>query len=265
MPAKMAYLMLRREPEYRMMCFHDGLVAAGFLVNLREPRSIKPGDVMLTWNRSGSNEVLANCFEQGGGTVIVTENGYIGEDEDKRHLYALALRGHNGSGQWYVGPEDRLQKFKIELQPWREAGHHILICPNRQIGPRIYRQPLNFAEQAAIYIRQHTSRPIHIRPHPGNWQVNPPKIPLEADLIGAWACVVWSSSAGVRALSLGIPVFYKAHYWICSDAASDNLAQIESPTMLDRKPSFHNMSWAQWSLREIGKGEPFHHLLASHQ
>lgn len=256
-----AYLRIEKGPEYRFNAFYEGLIAAGYTTTPREPRSINPGDVLVMWNRGGTNETFGSIFEKAGGTVLVAENGYIGADENGHQLYAIAKGGHNGSGTWYQGGSERWKELNIELQPYRKDGSHVLLCPNRFIGSKVMRMPLGYAEFMTTRLNDLTKRPIHIRPHPGNWQVNPPKTPLEDDLRNAWAVGIWSSSSGVRALVSGIPVFYFAPYWIASDAADNDITHIENPVLKDRLPAFEKLAWAQWTLNEIRKGLPFYYLL----
>jgi hypothetical protein len=163
-----AYCLIRREPCYRFDAFMQGLSNAGFNPVTREPRHIREGDLLVVWNRAGTNEVLADCFERGGGTVIVAENGYIGRDSQKRQYYSLAIHGHNGSGVWYPKGPERFHKMGIHLEPWRLTGKNILICPNRRIGPKKFQMPENYDKHIACGLLSVTNRTIRTRPHPGN-------------------------------------------------------------------------------------------------
>lgn len=256
----MAHLFLKRDPAYRAEAFYAGLVAAGYMVDWREPRQANRGDVIVIWNKGGLDESRANAFEKAGGTVLVAENGYFGTDIDGNQLYAISEHGHNGSGRWTQGVGKRWDLLNTTIKPWRLKGQHILICPNRYIGSRLMRQPADFIASTVQLLQDRTERQIRIRPHPGNWQVSPPKVPIEEDLENAWACVIWASSAGVRALVAGIPVICLAPNWICQDAATDTLNDIEWPKLPDREPVLERMAWAQWTLREISLGTPFEYL-----
>jgi len=151
--------------------------------------------------------------------------------------------------------------LNIELKPWRSYGSQILVCPNRHIGSKLMRMPFDFAVTASQVLRKYTKRPILVRPHPGNWQASPPKVPIKEALQDIWAVVIWSSSAGVHALVEGIPVFYCAPHWILSGAADNNLAYIENPTPQERLSAFERLAWAQWTIDELRKGEAFECLL----
>lgn len=261
----MAYCTLRKEPHYRHEAFIAGLEAADYVVSTREPRRINAGDVMVLWNLSGTNEVFADCFKKGGGTVYVVENGYIGKDEDGQQYYAIAKDGHNGSGQWYIGGPERLDILKINLGNWKHNPEgHILVCPNRYIGSKQMRMPADWLQKTVERLGQ-WNRPIRVRHHPGNWQKTPPKVPLSADLEGVYAVVIWSSTVGVHALAEGYPVVVTSPRWICSRMGG--VHSMRGISGLDwshynlRYTDFIGLSWAQWTVKEISQGVPFQCLL----
>lgn len=264
-----AFCLIRDQPFYRRDAFFAGLTAAGYQVFNVPPARVENGDVLVTWNRYGHVQQIADRFEAEGGTVIAAENGYLnpggGNPKFDAHegvhgYYALALHGHNGSGKWPIGDGSRWMALGIELKPWRMDGGHILVCPNRTFGSREMEPPPNWTLDVEDLLRRATKREIRIRPHPGNSR---PARTLEQDLEGAWACVIWASSAGVHALINGIPVFQTAPSWICTGAASLNLNMIEDPAMdyERREGALHRMAWAQWTVDEIARGAPFKLLL----
>lgn len=258
-----AYCLIRSQPVYRREAFVEGLKAVGYDVQVRAPREARPGDVLVVWNRYGDNEQLADRFEAKGGTVLVTENGYLdpGRHTDRR-WYALAVGGHNGQGTWPIATPERwariAPRLQVRLAPWRAGGEHILVCPNRTFGRRGYVMPGDFAQSVKTRLAAMTKRPVRIRPHPGN---DAAKVPLERDLERCWAVVVWASSAGVHALLAGIPVFCLAPAWILKPAACSALEGMEAPPIVDRAPAFERLAWAQWHVEEIARGVPFRHLL----
>jgi hypothetical protein len=255
-----AYNLTRREVHYRHEIFSAGLKAAGYKVESLQPAKGRPGDVLLIWNRYGQYHDIANNFERGGGTVIVAENGYLGADENGHQRYALAIGGHNGSGHWNTGGAERFAAMNVELKPWRETGNHILVCPNRSFGRPDMIMPYNWAADIKKRLEKYTRREIRVRPHPGN---DKPKKPLADDLAGAWAVVIWGSSAGVHALVAGIPVIADSPFWICKPAAIP-MEEIESLGIKpDRLSALRRLAWAQWSLAEIQSGAAFDHLLSA--
>jgi hypothetical protein len=259
----LAYNLTRREVHYRHECFSKGLEQAGYQVHTTRPENCKPGDVLLIWNRYGEFHDLATRFEKLGGTVIVAENGYLGKDENGQQRYALACHAHNGAGQWNVGGPERFEALGIELKDFRWHGEgHILVCPNRSFGMPGMIMPCDWANDVAQRLKKLTRREIRVRPHPGNV---PPKHPLQDDLAGASAVVIWASSAGVHALVAGVPVICESPYWICREAADKHLECIEKLEdrggLASRESVLQRLAWAQWSLAEIESGTAFDHLL----
>lgn len=253
-----ALCLIRKEPYYRRQSFEDGLRRVGFkLVDKLVPAG--PEDWLVIWNRkAGRDEAQADDWERRGGTVIVAENGYL-QKVDKT-TYAISVHGHNGSGWFPIGDEDRFSKLGFALKPWRAGGTEIVIRGQRGIGSALMASPPLWAEKAAAKVKRLTSSPVRIIPHPGN---HAPKAPPKQDLRHASAMVIWCSSMGVLALVEGIPVFYAAPRWVCSESGSP-LSKFPESNRNDscRKAALHRMSHGQWHFNEIATGEPFARIIA---
>ncbi len=244
---------VRAQPHYRRDSFIAGLERNGYKI-VQSGRPQNSADLLVIWNRHGGFESMADQWEAFGGTVLVCENGYIGKDQHGRQLYAISAHGHNGSG-WSPSKDKRFEKLGIELKPWRTEGGHVLVCGQRGIGSKTMASPVNWHEKAAKRLQKLTDKQIRIRPHPGK---DPPKVPVEDDLRDAWACAIWSSSTGVKALVNGIHVAYDAPFWIGEDCAV-KLDDIAHPVMDDGKrlQAMEKIANAQWSIDEITSGKPF--------
>lgn len=275
-----ACVLIRHEPYYRKAALEGGLKRLGYkLIDGRQSHlhmSFVPesrDDLLVVWNlKAGTEEDHAARFEARGGTVIVVENGYL-QKVDKS-IYALSAHGHNGSGWFPHDPdEDRFTRLGFPMRPWREQGNHILICDQRGIGSRRMRSPGEWGRSAESSLaarfmvpggRGKLIRPIRYRAHPGNFM---PAISIEKDLEYAWACAIWSSAAGVRALTLGIPVFYAAPTWICA-AASTSLKRLDPDCQTPKfsphtvREALNRMAHGQWTVDEIEHGEPFARMRA---
>lgn len=238
-----AVLRIRKEPHYRRAAFEQGLQHVGFkIVDKAAPADAS--DWLVIWNRQGAAEIEADEWERAGGTVIVCENGYL-QRVDKTH-YAISVHGHNGSGWFPVGDEDRFSKLGFELKPWRGVGHYQLICGQRGIGSREMKSPPAWAERLDAKLRKQ-GLPTKLRQHPGNFA---PKVPLTDDLRRAAMCLIWSSAAGVQALAEGVPVAYAAPHWIASGCTEEN-----------RESVLNRMAWGQWHHEEITRGTPFAQII----
>lgn len=253
---------IRRDPHYRRAAFDAGLQRLGYkLVTSGPPKS--RADLLLMWNLHGGNETLAIEWEAKGGTVLVCENAYIGKDDQGRQLYAIAAHGHNGSGWFPVGTDDRFAALGIDLKPWVPEGGHVLVAGQRGIGSRKMASPPNWDDRMMQRLRELKVPKVKLRRHPGR---TPPATTLEQDLEGASACLIWSSASGVKALTLGIPVIYCAPHWICEGAAKyglDGPPQPLKPVRDDalRRLAMHRMAFGQWRVDEIEQGAPFRWIL----
>jgi hypothetical protein len=243
-----AFSLIRQQPIYRHEAFLAGLTAAGFETRHGQPWwPVRPGEVLVVWNRYGDVEAIADKFEAQGGTVIVAENAYLGLDREDRQRYALALDAHNGRGRWFPGGPERWQALEAELPaplaPMRTGGDYVLVAPNRSFGMRGGVMPNDWAERTAQALKAKGEK-VRIRTHPGNLK---PRVPLDVDLAGASRVEIWSSSVGVEALVRGIPVVCHAPWWICKSRP--------------REEALQALAWAQWSVMEIQTGAAFRHLL----
>lgn len=243
---KRAVSLIRPQLVYRREAFHAGLQAAGYKLEsyLAE---IRPHDVLVIWNRYGEYDAHAKRFEKAGARVVVAENPYLREGK----WLALAKSHHSGAGSWNVGGPERWDALGIELQPWRSEGKEVLILGQRAIGELGIAAPRGWAETIQ---KQLGGR---VRSHPGT---SAPAVALEDDLRKAHAVVTWNSSAALRALILGVPVFCAFPQWIGASAATP-IDEFPRPRDVDRLAMFRRLIWAQWTIEEIKSGEAFRCLL----
>lgn len=254
MTEKKAYCLLRDGPHYRAEAFRKGLVAAGYMVCSSWPSHANHGDILVIWNRYEDYDRIASLFERRGGKVLVAENGHLGNDFNGGHWFSLAQGGHSGSGWWPNGGPDRWDDLGVELKPWQSGGNEILVLPQRGIGQRGVTMPLGWGDKTRNELQTKTNRFVRIREHPGTKTGGSS---LEEDLSKAWACVTWSSGAALKALMLGVPVFYGYPNWIGKGAANPLGFDLEDRFVGDRLPMFRRLAWAMWELSEIKTGEPF--------
>lgn len=249
---------IRLEPHYRRSAFDAGLRRLGYnLVAAAIPRS--PQDLLVLWNRQGGHEAMARDWETNGGTVIVAENAYL--EPAKNSMYAISAHGHNGSGWFPMGTEDRFSALGVELQPWR-TGEQILVCGQRGIGSTTMASPQQWELRTARHLKAAGHANVRIRQHPGR---STPETTLEQDLTGAALCMVWSSASGVKALTMGVPVNYCAPHWICEWAAMRGADDLAAPMRDDtlRQVAMQRMAHGQWTVAEIEAGEPFARIMAN--
>lgn len=244
--------LIRAEPHYRSDAFRRGLKRiGGEFVDERD------AEVLVIWNRYGGFQQTAAACEKRGGTVLVAENGYLGVEWLGDRWYAISKGQHNGAGEWPQGGPERWDSWGVELAPWQLWGREVVILPQRGIGPSGVAMPAGWAATASRRLSGHW--PTRIRPHPGT----KPAKPLAEDLEGAAAVATWGSGAALKALTLGVPVFYDFARWIGAAAGTTLDCKIKAPLRCDvsRLAMFRRLAWAQWRLSEIESGEAFDRLL----
>lgn len=249
-----ALCLIRRSLLYKREVFVSGLEAAGYKVadSIDRPR---PEDILVIWNRYGPSDEAARRFESAGARVIVCENGYLGKHWMGGTWTAMSLNHHCGAGTWRVGDPTRWDSLNIKLEPFRTGGKELLILAQRGIGEVGVASPSGWAQQVQV---RYGGR---IRQHPGNSE---PKIPLEDDLLNVSAVATWHSGAALKALILGVPVWYEFPQWIGGLAGT--WLQLYGTVPVNRNESsrlhmFQRLIWAQWELGEIANGTAFRWLL----
>jgi hypothetical protein len=266
-----AILTLRSEPFYRRDAFASGLKRLGYAVELADERTStrdktlphpeSRDDLWITWNlKAGPQETAAREWQRRGGTVLVTENAYLQRTD--KSAYAISVGGHCGAGFFPVDQaEDRFTPLGFPLESRGAFRGHVLVCGQRGVGSLEMASPSNWGANMARELSiRHPDREVRYRPHPG---VARPRVSLEDDLDGASLCVIWSSACGVRALTMGIPVAYKAPHWICADAGQTDTRLSSVAPLYDLKPALNRMAHGQWSVAEIETGEPFARMRAA--
>lgn len=251
---------IRPDPHYRRDAFEAGIRAAGFTL-VPAVSKIDPGDLFVCWNRMGSNHTTAKQFEAAGGHVLVAENGYMGKRWMDKEWFAVSRGHHNGAGQWPLGPADRWDGWGAELKPFREGGTEVVLLPQRGIGEPGVAMPTNWTRDTLDILSKRVNRKeLRVRQHPGDKE----GVPLSIDLRSARCVVTWASGAALKALALGIPVFYSFPDWI-GGIGSRPLAEWDKGPLRDdscRLATFRRLAWAMWTLEEIASGYCFQELLA---
>jgi hypothetical protein len=250
-----AQIVMRDGLHYRRTAFEEGLTKTGYRVKIDVLDPTKE-DVLVIWNRAHRGAEEAYRFEHVGARVLVAENGYLGKNWLGGNWYALSLGHHAGTGEWVVGDHARWDGLNVELAQWRVGGTETVILGQRGIGEYQVQSPDCWAENCQ---KRFGGR---IRPHPG--KDHDAATPLEKDLENAAQVITWASSAALRALLMGVPVWYELPRWIGAEAANHVTDLGLLPPKRDdaaRLSMFRKLIWAQWQLDEIQSGAAFRHLL----
>jgi len=237
-------------------------------------------DVAVIWSvlwhgRMRENQRIWQSFRAAGKPVIVVEVGMI----QRGHTWKLGL---NGTGiNCYPGEirSGRAEQLRLRPQPWTNRGVNVVIAVQRSDSEQWAGQPPTVAwlTETARRLREHTSRPLIIRPHPrqrianipGCWIQSPQPIPGTYDgfdydrcLQDAWAVVNWNSGPGSQAILNGVPAFVGASS-LAAPVGNLDLAAIEDPVRPDRTEWLEQLAHTEWTQAEIETGEPLLRLLGS--
>lgn len=167
--------------------------------------------------------------------------------------------------------------LNISLKDYRTQGNHILICLQRNGGWSMGNiDVMTWLGSTISQIRRHSTRPIVIRPHPGDKQaatymkrfvptaditVSKPGTSLLDDLKNCWAAVNRNSSPVVGAAIEGVPVFVTDPARSqCTEIANTDFSLIERPAMPDRLAWVQRLSMFHWKFDELASGECWMHM-----
>lgn len=239
---KRAYINLRYTSDKRTQLFIDGLKKHGYSIVFNPVAVPKTEqDLLISWNRIGDINVLAQQFQSLGGQVLIAENASWGNEFAGQNWYHIAREYHNTAYRFDNNGPERFNALKYEMQPWREEGETVVLL-QRGIGSAPTVMPKTFAQRA-----QQWHPTARHRTHPGKGK----GIPLEEDLAQASQVVTWGSGAAIKALTMGIKVKSYMPNWI---GQQDNTTQ-------SRLEMFQRLAWAQWRHQEIAAGYAFECLL----
>lgn len=180
------------------------------------------------------------------------DHAYIGRG--KYYRITKNAYQHDGRGN---APSDRFRVFRRSIQAWRKDGKHILICPNSAIYFQLHGLDVDvWLHEVTETLRQYTDRPIRVR-----WKTQRAEIPIDQDLVRAWAVVVFSSAAALDALIAGVPIFTLAPFAASVRMGLTDLSQIESPLRPPGRDGFlSNLCANQWTIQEILRGDAWRAL-----
>lgn len=143
----------------------------------------------------------------------------------------------------------RFRRFGIPVKPWRQAGSHIVLCPNSESFLARYGAP-NWVDETMAALKAVTDRKIVLR-----WKAHAQARPLARDLVDAWAVVTFTSNSAVEGVLAGVPAICTAPC-AASAMSSADLADIEAPPMPDGREAWAaRLANNQWTLDEMAAGK----------
>lgn len=257
-------------------------IRAGFdRIGIKHSSMDSSADVAVIWSmlwagRMKPNQQIWELYKSTNRPVIVAEVGML-----KRGL--TWKLGVNGTGLTADYGQDlipnRANTLGLHTTPWTNSGYNIVIACQRSDSEQWAGQPPTVAwlTETVQKIRQHTNKPIVIRPHPRQRIANIPGCVIESPqpipgtydsfnyeqcLKSAWAVVNHNSGPGTQAILNGVPAFVGAGS-LAAPVGNLNLADIENPLRPDRTQWIEHLAHTEWTIPEIESGLPLERLLVT--
>jgi hypothetical protein len=236
-------------------------------------------DVAVIWSmlwagRMKPNQQIWELYKSTGRPVIVAEVGML------RRGLTWKL-GVNGTGLLAdYGQElipNRANTLGLGVAPWTNSGYNIVIACQRSDSEQWGGQPPTIAwlTEIARKIRQHSNKPIVIRPHPRQRIANIPGCVIESPkpipgtydsfdydqcLKTAWAVINHNSGPGTQAILKGVPAFVGSSS-LAMPVGNLDICNIENPLRPDRSQWIEQLAHTEWTIPEIESGLPLQRLL----
>jgi len=278
--------------------FAQGVRATGDSVVVEWEHQYTPSRlaVMLGWattNTGGRNitlrkQIIADQRRLGNHTMCVDASCWKYLDNHGSYLrYSLGgpfydraeYANHNSTdSKW----QEISHNLGVGLQPTQHNEHgHILICMQRDGGFAMKTlNPMDWLRDKINQIRTVTQRAIHVRPHPGKYDmlefsaytekhakrqniklIDPSHSRLIDNLQNAHSAVFFNSSASVAAVCAGIPVFVDDCSCVSWTVANHDISTIESPVEFKRQQWIYDLAAAHWSDADASQGRVYQKFL----
>jgi len=238
-------------------------------------------DCALIWSvlwqgRMQKNQLVYEHYRKQGKPVFIIEVGAL----DRGRTWKVALNNITKYGE-YANKENldptRAKKLGIELVYKKIDNHTPILIAAQHENSLQWSSPLNvrgWITEQIEKIRQHTDRPIVVRPHPrfyiGNFTGKnvfmsvPTKIANtydKYDLDFDYSTVInYNSGVAVQAALNGTPVLTD-HSSLAYEVSS-SLDQINELILPDRSEWFEKIVHTEWTVEEIASGIPLERLLS---
>jgi hypothetical protein len=236
-------------------------------------------DVAVIWSmlwagRMRPNQQIWKLYRSTGRPVIVAEVGML-----RRGLtWKLGVNGTGLTADY--GQElipNRANSLGLNLKPWSNSGYNIVIACQRSDSEQWAGQPPTVAwlTETARKIKQHSDKPIVIRPHPRQRIANIPGCVIESPrpipgtydsfdydqcLKTTWAVINHNSGPGTQAILNGVPAFVGSTS-LAAPVGNLDIVNIENPQRPDCKKWLETLVHTEWTIPEIESGVPLLRLL----
>ena len=152
-------------------------------------------------------------------------------------------------------PDDRANKFDVNISNLRKDGKHILVCPS-SVGIHKYINDTMWTNSTVEKLKQLTDRPIKIRSKPRGKGTSGPSVAdvhIKDDLKDAWCTVTSCSISALESLCEGIPVICHSKSF-AAPVCSTTLNDIDNPFYTEPNEWINSLCYQQFTPEEITNG-----------
>jgi hypothetical protein len=186
-------------------------------------------------------------------TWFYGDHAYFG----RKKFYRITKNAYQHDG---YGDRDstRFRAFGRPIQPWRQSGRHVLICPQSETFFGLFGIDAQvWLKHILNTLRLYTDRPCRVR-----WKATKTQVtPIEMDLQDCWAVVTYASASALDALIAGVPVFVLSEFAAAYRMGTADLSRIEDPVYPpDRESFLSTLANNQWTMEEIRSGQAWQTL-----
>ena len=216
----------------------------------------------LFWGFVGENMTLIKDLERRNKDYYFADMPYFGRwngDNNAEHYWRISKNELHPT-KHYHRPGDRFDRFGKQIDPWKNDGSHILVCPSSNTMNKYYDES-NWTQDTVNELKKHTDRKIIVREKPRAKGTSGPRAvelgglkTFEEEAQGAWAVVTSVSMCAIDAVCMGIPIFTSKHSAVHQLGLQD-LSQIESPKrQISREPILYSLAYNQFTPEEFSNG-----------
>lgn len=259
-------------PGRALSCLGEGFKRCGVSVAVRTPDALTPQcfepdfDFIIVPGMRYAYGNAVRIYAERGVPAVILDLGYFRRAdretlESEDHYWQLGLNGLNWLPSRPATP-DRFDRLLITVtEPQRRTGPIILFgqLPGDAAHGLDEAGVTGWANETVAALRALTGLSVLWRPHPYAAMADPAprhEGSLRDALREASAVVTINSTAGLKALVRGVPVFCRADAFY-ADLANTDLAAIASPYMPDAqtlRPFLNRLAYAQWTIPEMRDG-----------
>ena len=208
---------------------------------------------------------------------------YKARQNEPHHYLRYSINGvFNDTGEYCndAATDSQWNKIKrdlgVELKPWSiNEREHVLLCLQRNGGWSMKgKDVVVWANHKIAEIRKYTTRPIIVRPHPGDKKA-PEYIKkisgenvrvsfepmIEHDLAKSMVTIGFNSSPLVASVIEGVPIIVEdAQGSQVGDVAHKSLSEISKLGPIDRESWIRKIAQCHWSFADLRSGECWQHM-----